>query len=287
VAEMTRPAANAGAAQYASDRDVLNLIDETIDLVASWPVEGDEFFVDYVRARIEYYPYLVTLRHLRDRHPRGRVLDIGAGSGIMSLAASAMGLETWALDLPGREWLRPWLEGRGVRYVLHDLSKPGIPLKEGQFDVIVFQDVIEHLPFSSRGIFREFHRLLKPGGELIVCTPNLTRIATRVKLLLGRTVHPPLPYFWGSEFPFPGHYREYTGKEIHQMLEWSGFVPLELRYVNRATAGRLWRVRRRWPSENPSRLATWMILAQLAFDVALGLRRNLGQTIWASGSTAP
>lgn len=287
MAEMTRLAGSPGDRSYPSDRDLLDLLDETIDLVASWPVDGDEFFVDYVRARIEYYPYLVTLRHLRDRHSRGRVLDIGAGSGIISLASSAIGLETWALDHPAREWLRPWLEDRGVRYVLHDLSQATIPLESGQFDVIVFQDVIEHLPFSSRDIFSEFRRLLKPGGELIICTPNLSRLATRVKLLLGRTVHPPLSYFWESDFPFPGHYREFTGKEIRQMLEWSGFVPLDLRYINRATAGRLRRVRRRWPSENPSRLATWMILAQFAFDVALTVRRTLGQTAWATGRTIP
>lgn len=287
MAEVTAHEGIAGVGEYPSDRALRDLIDETIGLVASWPVAGDEFFTDYIRARIEYYPYLVTLRHLRDRHPGGRVLDIGAGSGITSLAASAIGLEPWALDHPDREWLRPWLESRGVRYVLHDLSQPTIPLESGQFDVIVFQDVIEHLPFSSRGIFAEFRRLLKPGGELIVCTPNLTRLATRVKLLLGRTVHPPLSYFWGSDFPFPGHYREFTGKEIRQMLDWSGFVPLELRYVNRATAGRLWRVRRLWPSENPSRLATWMIVAQFAFDMALMVRRTLGQTVWATGRTIP
>lgn len=260
------------------------LLDHTIDDLSTWPVEGDEFFLDYLRARVEDEPYVETLHYLAGRHSGGRLLDIGTGSGLISLGARSLGLKVQALDHPGRKWMETWLARYDVGFTGHDLTAMPMPLPDDSFDVVVFQDVVEHLPFSSRALFADIRRVLKPGGEVIVCTPNLSRLAARVKLLLGRTVHPPLRYFWDSEFPFPGHYREYTGKEVCQMLVWAGFDVHSLRFINRAAASRLWRRRARLRAEVPERAGTFRLLAQFAFDAARAINPRFAQTVWVTAS---
>ena len=54
----------------------------------------------------------------------------------------------------------------------HDLSK-GIPLKNDLVDKVYSSHVLEHLPYEELLKFlNEIHRILKPGGEFIVCIPN-------------------------------------------------------------------------------------------------------------------
>ena len=49
------------------------------------------------------------------------------------------------------------------------------------------------------------------------------RLSSVFRLLLRKSVLAPLQHFFDSEFPFTGHYREYTLEEIKRMLVWSGF----------------------------------------------------------------
>jgi hypothetical protein len=91
--------------------------------------------------------------------------------------------------------------------------------------------VIEHLPFSARATLESFYRILRPGGLLLLSTPNIARLSSVLRLLLRRTVHPPIEQFFHADFPFTGHYREYTLDEVKKMLVWSGFEVLQTAYL--------------------------------------------------------
>jgi len=61
--------------------------------------------------------------------------------------------------------------------------------------------------------------LLKPGGYLILQTPNAAFLGSRIKLLLGKN---PMP--WIRDEPNnPGHYREYTKQELIKLSDMTGF----------------------------------------------------------------
>ena len=54
--------------------------------------------------------------------------------------------------------------------VIHDISQ-GIPFSAGTYDFVFCLEIMEHLP-NPFGTFSEIHRVLKPGGVLVVSVPN-------------------------------------------------------------------------------------------------------------------
>ncbi len=113
--------------------------------------------------------------------PGGRLLDIGCG-----ISAQAELFADWRYF--GADLNRPRLR-RGhqahawAQYAVQDITRMG--WRDGGFDAILCLEVIEHLPLVARpALMRELFRVLRPGGPLVLSTPN-GRL-TPWKLGLGR-----------------------------------------------------------------------------------------------------
>ena len=62
---------------------------------------------------------------------------------------------------------------RGIDCILLNARKPGIPRGDNSFDYVFSSNVVEHMPRNHyKKYLLEFHRVLKPGGRLLVGTPN-------------------------------------------------------------------------------------------------------------------
>jgi SAM-dependent methyltransferase len=159
--------------------------------------------------------------------PRSGLLEIGAGYGVLAAGLGELtGGPVWATEHPSRSYLfrpgyRAFLRARGVLLVAHDLGE-GLPFRPGIFAQVYACDVIEHLfPEAVMNLLEEIARVLVPGGELILSTPNLNRLANCVRLLRGHSVNPPLEIQRiGATF---GHIREFAPKEVALFLERRGF----------------------------------------------------------------
>lgn len=104
----------------------------------------------------------------------GRVLDFGCGNGDVVLALHAQGRDATGIELDEpriRDALKP---GAAPHVVLYGGGIP-LPFEAGAFDWIVSTEVIEHVPDIARYI-PEFRRLLRPGGRVLVTTPDITSI---------------------------------------------------------------------------------------------------------------
>jgi 2-polyprenyl-3-methyl-5-hydroxy-6-metoxy-1,4-benzoquinol methylase len=97
----------------------------------------------------------------------GRLLDVGCGDGDLIRAAQERGWNAEGVDFDpaGVELAR----SRGLNVHLGSLASQGYDAE--QFDAIVMSHVVEHLadPIS---VLQECHRILKPGGRLVLATPN-------------------------------------------------------------------------------------------------------------------
>jgi SAM-dependent methyltransferase len=104
---------------------------------------------------------------------RGKLLDVGAGDGNLTMRLRDEGFAVKAVDLFTTDF-RP----TDIEITSADLNK-GIPFADAEFDVVVATEVIEHL--ENPWLFlRELYRITKPSGVVIVSTPNLANVYTRL-----------------------------------------------------------------------------------------------------------
>ncbi|HUB83051.1 MAG TPA: glycosyltransferase [Bryobacteraceae bacterium] len=107
-----------------------------------------------------------------------------------------------------------------------DAEKDRFPYDDEYFSTVVCGELIEHLFEDPMHLMAEVNRILKPGGHLVLTTPNVAALRGISAILLG--YHP--GFFHAYIKPAEGsgevdarHNREYTPREIHKLLETSGF----------------------------------------------------------------
>jgi len=96
------------------------------------------------------------------------LLDAGSGTGWFSKYAFEKGALVTSMDI-GENLLKKVAEKCNSKCVIGSILD--IPFPDNSFDFIVSSEVIEHTP-DPLGAFDELHRVLKPGGKLVLTTPN-------------------------------------------------------------------------------------------------------------------
>lgn len=103
-----------------------------------------------------------------------RVLDVGCGPGFYAEELTQRGAEVVGFDSsPTMVDLARQRVGERAEIRVHDLARPLDWLKDESFDVAVLALVIHYID-DRRQVFREIHRVLKPGGHVIVSTHHPT-----------------------------------------------------------------------------------------------------------------
>jgi SAM-dependent methyltransferase len=110
--------------------------------------------------------------------PRGRLLDIPAGEGTESARLATMGFQVVGADL-----FPPAGANTGTaRWVRADCNTP-LPFRTATFDAVLSREGIEHFE-NQAGFIRECARVLKPGGRMVITTPNVMHLGARLSALL-------------------------------------------------------------------------------------------------------
>jgi glycosyltransferase involved in cell wall biosynthesis/SAM-dependent methyltransferase len=109
---------------------------------------------------------------------------------------------------------------------LFDAEKDRFPYDDAYFSTVLCCELLEHLTADPMHMMSEINRILKPGGHVLITTPNLGSLRAISGILQGyhpglfpAYIRPPEP---GVE-PDPRHNREYMTREIVHLLEDSGF----------------------------------------------------------------
>jgi glycosyltransferase involved in cell wall biosynthesis/SAM-dependent methyltransferase len=108
---------------------------------------------------------------------------------------------------------------------LFDAEKDTFPYPDGYFSTVLCCELIEHLFDDPMHAVVEAHRILKPGGHLVITTPNIASLRALSAILQG--YHPGFfpQYLRPSKDGNSDarHNREYTPREVYQMLVDGGF----------------------------------------------------------------
>jgi len=111
-------------------------------------------------------------------HLSGQHLDIGSGTGnLIRRIRQEYDVESRACD-----YTDEFMELEGINVDIVDLNHANLPYPDQHFDVVTFTEVAEHLE-NYRAIIREIFRVLKPGGAVVITTPNVLNMKSRMRFL--------------------------------------------------------------------------------------------------------
>lgn len=166
------------------------------------------------------------------RDPTGTVVDVGPGRGLIPHALALLGHQVYTVESPqfATSSAVDRLSRLGVKGLFAHVGSDPVPLESGTVDLVFCADVLEHVVHSPRPFLTELMRLLKPGGYLIVVTPNAIRLLTRVKVAAGYSNWPPVEDFFDAEYHV-GHHKEYTPEELTHVLERVGLAQVSIEFV--------------------------------------------------------
>ncbi|WP_419816378.1 methyltransferase domain-containing protein [Glacieibacterium sp.] len=94
-----------------------------------------------------------------------------------------------------------------------------LPSEDDAFDLVLFCEILEHMTNDPLAALMEIKRVLKPGGQLIVTTPNVARIENVARLIAGENLYDP----YSGYGPYGRHNREYTVAELERLMNHCGF----------------------------------------------------------------
>lgn len=170
------------------------------------------------------------------------ILDFGSWLGNFSLAAAYAGYHTtaaecWARYSPALHTQQEMLRSADVGIIDIDSGSGTGICGQGDWDVILLMSVIEHIPHTPRRMLKQLFDCIRPGGHLILDTPNLAYIANRRRLNRGLSPYVPIAEQFLTQIPFEGHNREYTAVELEWMLKQTGFQIVRTDFYNYSMYG--------------------------------------------------
>lgn len=158
--------------------------------------------------------------HLR---PGSKTLDVAAGSGAMSLRLSDLGFEVEATD-----YVREGFKLHGsIPFSQTDLNLDFSQDFTRRFESIVASEIIEHLE-NPRHFARQLFSLLEPGGRVVLTTPNIDSMPSKVLFLSSGT----FLWFEEQQYRSDGHISPLSQWQLQKIFAEAGF-----RLISQTTFG--------------------------------------------------
>lgn len=164
-----------------------------------------------------------------------RLLDVGPGYQTLMIRRLWPDLQIDTIGFPDEKF--PPADGE--HRVVFDLNEssdiarwPALP---GAYDVLIYCEVVEHLYTSPVHSFRFLASCLTDGGYLLVTTPNGIALHRRLRMLAGSNPQELIR----EDTSNPGHYREYSRRELSALAERVALRPVFTRMGHFTTTGSL------------------------------------------------
>jgi SAM-dependent methyltransferase len=179
--------------------------------------------------------YRLVARTIRDRHAGGGTLvDVGCGTGALWGAARDRFDRYVGADVVRYEGFP---EGGTFHEV--DLETGRVPLPDGSADVVAAVETIEHVE-NPRAFVRELTRLARPGGLVVVTTPNQLSLLSKLTLVLRNQFNA----FQEAPGLYPAHLTALLEIDLIRIARESGLADPATRYTD---SGRVPFTPWRWP----------------------------------------
>lgn len=186
-----------------------------------------------------------AIHHIRPFRKLGTLLEIGCGAGLFLKIAERDGWQVMGTEVmeAGIEFARTQLQIPILQGVIEDLTLP-----TAAYDVVALFDVIEHLsdPYTT---LKQILQLLRPGGWLMISTPNINSLSRRA---LGAS--------WAVINPGE-HLYYFSQDSLGQMLRRSGYgvVWFDLQYAPQGLYETMFPRHNHAPNSLRAQAYTWFV----------------------------
>jgi 2-polyprenyl-3-methyl-5-hydroxy-6-metoxy-1,4-benzoquinol methylase len=192
-----------------------------------------------------------VLERVEAMTPPGRVLDVGAGPGVLLAAAAARGWEGVGVDL--NPWAARTAAELGADVRVGTIEDAGFD--DGEFDLVTMMDVVEHVHEPERMV-AEVSRLVRPGGVAAFLTPDAGSIITRLM---------------GSRWPEAqrtDHLVLFSVRGLEALLRRHGLEPVDWHWIGKRSS-----IETLLADVSPAAPGVGRLLQSLVSGRALGRRR--------------
>ncbi|MCS6955674.1 MAG: class I SAM-dependent methyltransferase [Candidatus Calescibacterium sp.] len=191
--------------------------------------DRDRFLYEYFKG--EYKRHIRELDFLKNAR-NGKILEIGADPYHFTGLCKLEGIDIISLDIHP-DYENHIVKTLGLKVIACNIETEKMPFEEGTFDVIMFNEVFEHLRINPIATLKEINRVLKPGGILYLTTPNMYMIRNIYRFVRGWGLDDPYYEFNKlNEVGYMGHVREYARWQIVKFLSNTGFEVEKIMYHN-------------------------------------------------------
>lgn len=213
------------------------------------------WFAQYGREHVERLAADLVI--IENHVPAGcRLLEYGSIPLLMTAALSDRGYAVRGLDIAPERFAGA-IRRRGLDVSRCDVETEAVPFGDQVFDAVLFNELFEHLRINPIFTMREVHRVLKPGGTLLLSTPNLRSLRGLRNLVVRNLGHAASAdvyrqYEKLETLGHMGHVREYTTREVSEFLARVGFTTRRLIFRGGYGAGVVGLAERLLPSLRPA-----------------------------------
>jgi len=187
----------------------------------------DEFpFENYIECKHLSNVYKTVTDTVLTNLPSGsKILDFGCGPCDKTIILKKLGYDCYGYDDLQDDWhkindnrklILNNIKQNGIKFIDAGIEKEW-PFNKSEFDMVILNDVIEHLHDSPRVLLNDLVDILKDGGLLFITVPNAGNIRKRIHLMLGKTNLPPFNGYYWSPGPWRDHIREYVLNDLKKL----------------------------------------------------------------------
>jgi len=214
------------------NKSVIDILEKDIELIEDEQVRL--WSRNYLFGHIKHYNGILSQlnKAIALNDPRS-ILEIGGVPGQLTSFIKMNGIDIEMVDI-APERIERILNKQQIKNYKVDIEKEVLPIESEKFDIVLFNEVFEHLHINPLKVLGEIKRVLSKNGLLLMSVPNINPLM-RWRFLFGKDFNDNLREEFSKveRIGHMGHFRLYSKEEVINLLKEFDFSIVDISYLGK------------------------------------------------------